>query len=283
MPRMPWWPDLHQTRPEADLPEREARNRMMQTLHGQGFMLRPFRHADVPQFVAAVRESRASVGVWMPWAHEGYDALDAQAQFDICADNRPPGPATTSACIRPMAASSMAVSPSAMSTAPTTWAISATGSAPAASAGPGLARGGDDGLLRLPPPAPDAAGDRGGRAQRGQPRRGGDRRAVRMHRAQPHGHARAAMRGCGLFAGAGIVRPASLGGVKGSCLRGAVRFEIDRLDGPIVHCPCRTCQRRMRRPSLLSVLWSGRPARAEPPRGPARRHAGAQKVVRRPP
>ncbi len=87
MPRMPWWPDLHQTRPEADLPEREARNRMMQTLHGQGFMLRPFRHADVPQFVAAVRESRASVGVWMPWAHEGYDALDAQAWFDICADN----------------------------------------------------------------------------------------------------------------------------------------------------------------------------------------------------
>ncbi len=31
--------------------------------------------------------------------------------------------------------------------------------------------------------------------------------------------------------------------MKGSCLRGAVRFEIDRLDGPIVHCPCRTCQK----------------------------------------
>ncbi len=31
--------------------------------------------------------------------------------------------------------------------------------------------------------------------------------------------------------------------MKGSCLCGAVRYEIDRLDGAIVHCFCRTCRK----------------------------------------
>lgn len=31
--------------------------------------------------------------------------------------------------------------------------------------------------------------------------------------------------------------------MKGSCACGAVQYEIDRLDGPIVHCSCRTCRK----------------------------------------
>ncbi len=31
--------------------------------------------------------------------------------------------------------------------------------------------------------------------------------------------------------------------LKGSCLCGAVRYEVDRLDMPIVHCHCNTCRK----------------------------------------
>lgn len=31
--------------------------------------------------------------------------------------------------------------------------------------------------------------------------------------------------------------------MKGSGLCGALRYEIDQLDGPIVHCSCPTCQK----------------------------------------
>lgn len=31
--------------------------------------------------------------------------------------------------------------------------------------------------------------------------------------------------------------------VKGSCLCGAVEYEVDQLDMPIIHCHCRTCQK----------------------------------------
>jgi hypothetical protein len=31
--------------------------------------------------------------------------------------------------------------------------------------------------------------------------------------------------------------------MRGSCLCGAVAYEIDRLDGPVRHCHCRTCQK----------------------------------------
>lgn len=32
-------------------------------------------------------------------------------------------------------------------------------------------------------------------------------------------------------------------GMKGSCLCGAIKYEIDQLDMPIAHCHCRTCQK----------------------------------------
>jgi len=31
--------------------------------------------------------------------------------------------------------------------------------------------------------------------------------------------------------------------LKGSCLCGAIRYEVDRLDMPIGHCHCRTCRK----------------------------------------
>lgn len=31
--------------------------------------------------------------------------------------------------------------------------------------------------------------------------------------------------------------------LKGSCLCGAVEYEIDRIDMPLVHCHCRTCRK----------------------------------------
>nr|WP_248285342.1 MULTISPECIES: GFA family protein [Sphingomonadales] len=31
--------------------------------------------------------------------------------------------------------------------------------------------------------------------------------------------------------------------MRGSCLCGAIGFELDRLDGPIGHCHCRTCRK----------------------------------------
>ncbi|MFL6649634.1 MAG: GFA family protein [Sulfurifustaceae bacterium] len=31
--------------------------------------------------------------------------------------------------------------------------------------------------------------------------------------------------------------------MKGSCLCGTVRYEVDQLDGPIGHCSCRTCRK----------------------------------------
>ena len=31
--------------------------------------------------------------------------------------------------------------------------------------------------------------------------------------------------------------------IKGSCLCGAVKYEVDQLDAPIGHCHCRTCQK----------------------------------------
>ncbi|MGO4304524.1 MULTISPECIES: GNAT family N-acetyltransferase [unclassified Cupriavidus] len=66
---------------------------MMQPLRGKDFMLRPFRAADVAQFVAAVRESMATVGVWMPWARIDYNAYDAQEWFARCDVNMADGSA----------------------------------------------------------------------------------------------------------------------------------------------------------------------------------------------
>ena len=49
-----------------------------------GICLRPFEDRDVGAFVAAVRESVRTVGVWMPWCHADYSAADAAGWFAAC-------------------------------------------------------------------------------------------------------------------------------------------------------------------------------------------------------
>lgn len=48
------------------------------------FQFRPFVESDLPSFVEAVRESTATVGKWMSWAHAGYTAAEAQSWFAHC-------------------------------------------------------------------------------------------------------------------------------------------------------------------------------------------------------
>lgn len=55
------------------------------------FQFRPFTEADVPSFVEAVRESGATVGRWMSWAHENYTAVDAVSWFVHCSKERESG------------------------------------------------------------------------------------------------------------------------------------------------------------------------------------------------
>lgn len=52
------------------------------------FLLRPFQPSDVAAFVPAVRESLATVGKWMSWAHENYSAADAESWFALCDQQR---------------------------------------------------------------------------------------------------------------------------------------------------------------------------------------------------
>jgi len=63
----------------------------MTHLHAAGFLLRPFTSADAPAFSAAVRESMASVGRWMDWAHAGFSDDDALAWFAMCDAGRADG------------------------------------------------------------------------------------------------------------------------------------------------------------------------------------------------
>ncbi|MFX1677660.1 tetratricopeptide repeat protein [Mitsuaria sp. CC2] len=49
------------------------------------FVLRPYRPADLPDFVAAVRESHAAIGRWMKWAHAGFSAAEGAEWLDHCA------------------------------------------------------------------------------------------------------------------------------------------------------------------------------------------------------
>ncbi|MBK4737236.1 GNAT family N-acetyltransferase [Noviherbaspirillum pedocola] len=49
-----------------------------------GLWLRPFRAQDIPEFVAAVRESVSTVGRWMDWCTADYDPHQALAWFDFC-------------------------------------------------------------------------------------------------------------------------------------------------------------------------------------------------------
>ncbi|MBI3775183.1 MAG: GNAT family N-acetyltransferase [Gammaproteobacteria bacterium] len=43
--------------------------------------LRPYKVSDVQAFVAAVRESHATVGRWMSWYRAGYSRVEAEAWF----------------------------------------------------------------------------------------------------------------------------------------------------------------------------------------------------------
>ena len=65
----------------------------MTRLQAGNFILRPFIASDAPAFAAAVRESTASVGKWMPWAHGEYPDEQALAWFDWCDASRADGTA----------------------------------------------------------------------------------------------------------------------------------------------------------------------------------------------
>lgn len=55
------------------------------------YLFRPFDDGDAPLFVEAVRESDATVGRWMSWAHSGYVESDALVWFARCAQGRASG------------------------------------------------------------------------------------------------------------------------------------------------------------------------------------------------
>lgn len=57
------------------------------------FIFRPFIESDAIAFAAAVRESGATVGKWMSWAHAGYTESEARSWFDHCASERANGTA----------------------------------------------------------------------------------------------------------------------------------------------------------------------------------------------
>jgi hypothetical protein len=65
----------------------------MTQLHTGRFLLRPFTAADAPSFAAAVRESMASVGQWMGWAHAAYTVEEALSWLAFCDAARAAGSA----------------------------------------------------------------------------------------------------------------------------------------------------------------------------------------------
>jgi ribosomal-protein-serine acetyltransferase len=58
---------------------------VVEPLYHRDICLRPFEERDVAPFVAAVRESVATVGRWMPWCHEAYSIAEAREWFAACA------------------------------------------------------------------------------------------------------------------------------------------------------------------------------------------------------
>jgi ribosomal-protein-serine acetyltransferase len=58
------------------------------SLDADGYLLRPLVPADAPAMATAVRESMASLGPWMPWAHAAYDEADGLAWIAACAAAR---------------------------------------------------------------------------------------------------------------------------------------------------------------------------------------------------
>ncbi|WLI91358.1 GNAT family N-acetyltransferase [Massilia sp. R2A-15] len=65
----------------------------MTSLCAGAFVLRPFTPSDAPAFAAAVSESMATVGKWMPWAGAGFGEADALTWFDSCESARANGSA----------------------------------------------------------------------------------------------------------------------------------------------------------------------------------------------
>lgn len=61
-------------------PGAQAREDAFPLLAGS-FLFRPLVQGDAAAFTEAVRESRATVGQWMPWAHETYSITDALVSF----------------------------------------------------------------------------------------------------------------------------------------------------------------------------------------------------------
>ncbi len=57
----------------------------MHSLHGDGFVIRPFEPGDINQFVAAVLESGSTLEPTMPWWKSDYSAKEAGDFFDSCA------------------------------------------------------------------------------------------------------------------------------------------------------------------------------------------------------
>lgn len=53
-------------------------------LRSANFVFRPLVPDDAPGFVAAVRESVATVAPWMPWAHEDYSTDEALSWISLC-------------------------------------------------------------------------------------------------------------------------------------------------------------------------------------------------------
>jgi RimJ/RimL family protein N-acetyltransferase len=66
---------------------------MTEPIHAGDFLLRPLVPDDATAMAAAVRESMASLGPWMPWAHAGYDDADALAWIAFCDAARADGSA----------------------------------------------------------------------------------------------------------------------------------------------------------------------------------------------
>jgi RimJ/RimL family protein N-acetyltransferase len=66
---------------------------MTYPIHAEAFILRPLVPDDAPAMAAAVRESIASLGPWMPWAHAAYDDVDALAWIAFCDAARADGSA----------------------------------------------------------------------------------------------------------------------------------------------------------------------------------------------
>jgi RimJ/RimL family protein N-acetyltransferase len=65
----------------------------MPILDANEFFLRALVAADAAAVVEAIRESVASVGVWMPWATPTYSKIEAAIWIEACAASRAAGTA----------------------------------------------------------------------------------------------------------------------------------------------------------------------------------------------